>query len=84
VVAAAFPHAVELLADGVGLVVPRGNSAAIGDALYRVLTGPDLAEQMADRAAAVAPSLLWPAVADRYRAVVDGLLDGRAAAVPAA
>lgn len=84
VVAAAFPHAVELLADGVGLVVPRGNSAAIGEALHRVLTGPDLAEQLAERAAGVAPSLLWPAVADRYRAVVDGLLDGRAAAVPAA
>jgi glycosyltransferase involved in cell wall biosynthesis len=76
VVAAAFPHAVELLADGVGLVVPQGNSAAIGDALYRVLTEPGLAEGMAERAARVAPALLWPAVADRYRAVVDGLLSG--------
>jgi glycosyltransferase involved in cell wall biosynthesis len=76
VVAAAFPHAVELLADGVGLVVPQGNSAAIGEALYRVLTEPELAEGMAERAARIAPALLWPAVADRYRAVVDGLLSG--------
>ena len=85
VVAAAFPHAVELLANGVGLVVPRGNSAAIGEALHRVLTGPDLADQMAERAARIAPSLLWPAVARRYRTVIDGLVDPRSAAtVPAA
>jgi glycosyltransferase involved in cell wall biosynthesis len=85
VVAAAFPHAIELLANGVGLVVPRGNSAAIGEALHRVLTGPDLADQMAGRAARIAPSLLWPAVARRYRTVIDGLVDPRSAAtVPAA
>ena len=85
VVAAAFPHAVELLANGVGLVVPCGNSAAVGDALHRVLTEPDLADQLAERAARIAPSLMWSAVAGRYRTVIDGLLDGRTAAtVPAA
>jgi polysaccharide biosynthesis protein PslF len=85
VVAAAFPHAIELLANGVGLVVPRGDSVAIGEALHRVLTGPDLADQLAERAARIAPSLLWPAVAGRYRTVIDGLLDGRSAAtMPAA
>jgi polysaccharide biosynthesis protein PslF len=79
VVAAAFPHAVELLANGVGLVVPRGDSAAIGEALHQVLSEPALADRMAERAASIAPSLLWSAVADRYRKVVDGLLDGRTA-----
>jgi polysaccharide biosynthesis protein PslF len=85
VVAAAFPHAVELLANGVGLVVPPGNSAAIGETLRRVLTGPELADSLAESAASIAPSLLWPAIAGRYRAMIDGLLDGRTAAiVPAA
>jgi glycosyltransferase involved in cell wall biosynthesis len=79
VVAAAFPHAVELLADGVGLVVPQGNSAAIGAALHRVLTEPDLADGMAQRSARIAPALLWPAVAARYRAVADAVSSGRAA-----
>jgi glycosyltransferase involved in cell wall biosynthesis len=82
VIAAAFPHAVELLADGVGLVVPQGNSAAIGEALHRVLTEPELAEGMAERARRIAPELMWPAIADRYRAVVDDLLSGRRAAAP--
>ena len=36
-------------------------------------------------AASIAPSLLWPAVAGRYRIVNDGLLNGRSAAtMPAA
>ena len=40
VVATAFPHAVELLGGGAGLVVEQQDSAAIGEALHRVLTEP--------------------------------------------
>jgi glycosyltransferase involved in cell wall biosynthesis len=66
VVATAFPHAVELLASGAGLVVPHANPAALAHALRRVLTEPDLAADMADEAARIAPQLRWPAVARRY------------------
>jgi polysaccharide biosynthesis protein PslF len=41
VVATEFPHAVELLADGAGLLVPHGDPGAITAALRRVLTEPD-------------------------------------------
>ena len=74
VVATAFPHAVELLASGAGTVVPHGDGAAIGAALYRVLTEPDQARRMATEAARLAPSLAWPAVGDRYRALASELL----------
>jgi glycosyltransferase involved in cell wall biosynthesis len=78
VVATAFPHAVELLASGAGLVVPQLDGAAIGDALHRVLTEPSLSRRMAAEAERLAPSVLWPAVAAEYRALTNELLAARA------
>jgi glycosyltransferase involved in cell wall biosynthesis len=69
VVSTAFPHAIELLGDGTGLVVPQRDPAALEAALRRVLSEPDLATGMAEQAARKAPELLWPAVADRYRRI---------------
>jgi glycosyltransferase involved in cell wall biosynthesis len=66
VVATAFPHAVELLSGGAGLVVPHDNPAALARALRRVLTEPGLASSMTARSERVAPGLLWSAVAARY------------------
>jgi polysaccharide biosynthesis protein PslF len=67
VVSTAFPHALELLADGAGLVVPQCDPAALGAAVRRVLTEPALARSMAACALRQAPALFWDAVADRYR-----------------
>jgi glycosyltransferase involved in cell wall biosynthesis len=69
VVSTAFPHAIELLGDGTGLVVPQRDPSALEAALRRVLSEPGLAEGMAERAARKSPELLWPAVADRYRKI---------------
>lgn len=69
VVSTAFPHAEELLSTGAGLLVPRRDPVAIATALCRVLTEPGLAERMAREARRLAPAMLWPAVASRYRAV---------------
>ncbi|HEV3225821.1 MAG TPA: glycosyltransferase, partial [Acidimicrobiales bacterium] len=66
VVATAFPHAVELLSTGAGIVVPHANPAALAYALRRVLTEPDLADEMAGEARRIAPTLGWQAVAHRY------------------
>jgi polysaccharide biosynthesis protein PslF len=78
VVATAFPHAVELLSGGAGLLVPQYDGAAIGAALLRVLTEPGLAAQMTSAADDLAPSLLWPAVADQYRSLTTAVLERRA------
>ena len=40
VVATAFPHAVELLSSGAGIVVPHRDATALGAALRHVLTEP--------------------------------------------
>lgn len=71
VVATAFPHAVELLDSGAGLVVPQRNPGALAFALRRVLTEAGLATSMAEESARLAPGLRWPAVAAQYRALAD-------------
>ena len=52
VVATRFPHAIELLGEGSGIVVPHENPEAIAAALRSLLTDPALA----GRAAAAARS----------------------------
>jgi glycosyltransferase involved in cell wall biosynthesis len=74
VVSTAFPHAVELLSSGAGLLVPRQDPAAIAAALRRVFTEPGVARRMTAEAERLAPDLLWPAVADRYRRLVLQLI----------
>jgi glycosyltransferase involved in cell wall biosynthesis len=81
VVSTAFPHAVELLAGGAGLVVPQRDPAALADALRRVLTEPGLAGRMSAEANRLAPQLLWSAVAARYRTAADALVPRAAALV---
>ena len=50
VVATAFPHAVELLSSGAGIVVDHDDPDAMALALRRVLTKPELAASMAAEA----------------------------------
>jgi glycosyltransferase involved in cell wall biosynthesis len=74
VVATAFPHAVELLASGAGIVVDHDDPAALVSALCRVLVEPGLAEAMAAEASRLAPSMGWSVVAGAYLALANRLL----------
>lgn len=84
IVATSFPHAVELLTDGPGLLVPHEDPVALAAAVRRILTEPALAEELRDRSRALVPVLLWPAVAARYDDLARSLLAGHPAAVAAA
>src|SRR6185437_4548602 len=66
VVATAFPHAVELLGSGAGLVVDHDDPDALVSALRRVLSDPRLAGGMAAEGRRLAPTLAWPSVAMSY------------------
>ena len=74
VVSTSFPHAVELLASGAGIVVPQRDPAALAAAIRSVLDDPDRANAMAAEARRLAPELSWAAVAARYGAVGAGLV----------
>jgi polysaccharide biosynthesis protein PslF len=77
VVATAFPHAVELLSSGAGLVVDHGDPDAMALALRQVLTRPELAASMAAEASRIAPSLGWSNIASEYLQLADRLMTER-------
>jgi glycosyltransferase involved in cell wall biosynthesis len=78
VIATAFPHAVELLSSGAGIVVPRRDPKALADAIRTALTTPGMVDAMAREARRLAPELAWPVIASRYAALGEELLDNRA------
>ena len=75
VIATAFPHAVELLGSGAGIVVAHGDPVALSNALRRVITSSKVADAMAAEARRIAPSLGWDAVGDQYRELTNQLLE---------
>jgi glycosyltransferase involved in cell wall biosynthesis len=74
VVATAFPHAVELLSDGAGVVVPQRDAAAIADVVGGLVEHPEHLELMAAACRRLAPDLSWPVVAGRYDELATSLL----------
>jgi len=73
VVSTPFPHAVELLSSGAGLLVPRRDARATAAALRRVLTEPGLAAHMGRTAAGLAAEQQWSSVARAYLALAGTL-----------
>ncbi len=74
VVATAFPHAVELLSGGAGVVVPQRDARALADVVRDLVAHPDRLAAMAAECRRLAPELSWPAVAGRYDDLATSLL----------
>ena len=64
VVATAFPHAVEMLEGGAGIVVPHRDPRAMAEAISKLLTDPEALDAARRRAEAVGETLLWPVIAE--------------------
>jgi glycosyltransferase involved in cell wall biosynthesis len=75
--ATAFPHAVELLSDDAGVIVPHQDSAALAAAIRLVLKRPG-------GNLATAPTLRWPAVAERYEDLAQRLVRAGSTSIDAA
>lgn len=73
IVATAFPHALEQLASGAGIVVDHDDERALASALERVLYDEQAASIMRTQARRDADELLWPNVARRYCTLVESL-----------
>lgn len=80
VVATRFPHAVELLSTGSGIVVPHQDPLAMANAIQSILEEPGLAKKMSNQARTLASDLLWPAVATRYVQLASRLIRAEVAA----
>ena len=82
VIATAFPHAVELLGTGAGIVVPHDDPMALTAALRRVFTHPSPMARMAAEARLIASTLYWPNIARRYDHLAAKLVARHRAARP--
>lgn len=77
VVATRFPHAVELLADGAGILVDFDDAPGLARALRRIVAHPDVARAMGERSRRVGMTLLWPRVGLRLGRLIEEI-SGRA------
>ena len=77
VIATAFPHAVELLGSGAGIVVPHGDPVALAAAIRSTFDDPVQLTAMTREAARIAPSLSWATVARQYGRLGDDLVRSR-------
>jgi len=70
VIATTFPHSVEVLSSGAGMLVPHDDAPAMGAALRHALTDAGAARRMARAAGRIARGWDWSTIGRRY----DGLL----------
>ena len=66
VIATRFPHAVEMLGDGTGMLVPHADPRSLAVAIHTLASEPGEVARLQGRARAVAPALSWDAVASAY------------------
>jgi len=78
IVATAFPHAVELLGTGAGIVVDHDDPVALAAVLRQIITQPRLAGSMAAEVRQRAPEVGWPVVAAAYAELAQRLIAERA------
>jgi len=66
VIATSFPHSIEVLSGGAGMLVPHGDADALGGALRTALTDTAAATAMARAAGRIAQGWDWPSIGRRY------------------
>jgi glycosyltransferase involved in cell wall biosynthesis len=71
IVSTPYWHAKELLANGLGCLVPFRNSGALSAAITELLTDDDRRRAIRKRGYAASRSMTWEKVADRYVALFD-------------
>jgi glycosyltransferase involved in cell wall biosynthesis len=66
VIATRFPHAVELLGDGTGVLVDHQNPSNIAKALERLILQPQIRNDMRARTRIKSEKFLWPSVGNEF------------------
>lgn len=77
VVSTPYWHAVELLADGRGELVPFRNPAAIATAVCGLFDDPDRMERIRHEAYAIGRKMIWPEIGKRYLEVFRSVCSDR-------
>jgi hypothetical protein len=72
-----YEHAIELLADGRGVLVPFEDVDQLAQALARLLTDDSGREAIRRRARALGRTMIWPRVAERYAGLFAAVVTER-------
>lgn len=80
VIATAFPHAVEVLDSGAGIVVPHADQSALTAAVGSIAADAHALRRLTAQARAIAPNLSWTSIADTYVRACAALVRRQAAA----
>ncbi len=73
VVSTPYVHARELLADGVGELVPFGDSAALAETIGGLLSDPAKMATLSARTYALGRTMIWPRLAEASVAAFQGM-----------
>jgi glycosyltransferase involved in cell wall biosynthesis len=73
IVSTPYWHARELLANDCGILVPFGDSTAIGEEIATLLTDDTRRSAMRRRVYASGRSMTWPRIAQRYLGTFEGI-----------
>src|SRR5438128_121263 len=76
VVSTPYWHASELLANGLGVLVPFGDATAIGSKIAELLTDDVRRQAMCRRAYAVSRTMTWERTAEHYMSVFESASQG--------
>ncbi len=76
VIATTFPHSVEVLSTGAGLLVDHGDVAGLRDALRTGIVDHESRDAMAREAHRIAQGWYWPAIGRRYEQLFAQLVAG--------
>lgn len=77
VISTRFPHAVEMLSGGNGVLVSHADPRSLAVAIHALASEPGEVMRLQMQARAVAPSLSWDAVAGSYVDVMASLIERR-------
>jgi glycosyltransferase involved in cell wall biosynthesis len=83
VVSTPYWHATEILADGRGILVPFGDSFAIGREVASLLTDEDRRLALRKRAYSIGRSMTWDRAAERYLSIFSDVVRGKSLSVVA-
>ncbi len=79
VVATGFPHAVELLSGGAGIIAAHADPVSMAQALSTILEADDEARREREAAASRTAPMTWSAAADSFRLLARSAMAERAA-----
>ena len=83
VVSTPYWHAAELLGDGLGVLVPFGDSRRFAEEIITLLDSPDRMADMSNRAYQVGRSMAWRKVAESYVGICRDAVRKRPARISA-